>query len=195
MNWLLVIANKLKILSFIIFITGLCIGTTSAELPAIPESVRIPSLSNIDLESQIGFYDLLSEKDEVYNIRLYSGIQNLLVSITKPTDERFIFKGKMILDEENHDDEYPDFTFTPLYYYSPEHDELINSVMDFSKQRNLALSSYAVETNQLIVSQNGLLFVYPNSVVQDKISNVNGSPISMIPAPKNTTAKRSFWFF
>ncbi|MBK5143279.1 hypothetical protein I2494_06040 [Budviciaceae bacterium BWR-B9] len=195
MNWLLVIANKLKIVLFLTVTTGLYIGTVSAELYSVPECVRVPSLTGINLKTQIGFYDLLSEKDEIYNIRLYSGIENLLVSITDPTDDRFIFKGKMILDEENHYDKYPDFKFTPLYYYNPEHDELINSVMDINKQRSLALSSYAVGTDQLIVSQNGLLFVYPNSVIEDKISNIDGSPVSMIPDPNNTTAKKSFWSF
>ncbi|AKJ41394.1 hypothetical protein [Pragia fontium] len=175
MSLLRVIIKGLVLVSGLVAISLSLVNIASANSPKVQDS---EILKDMDLESQLGFYDLLSKKEEVYDVRLYPGMQDILVNVTTPKNSRLIIKGRMVLDTQVSGNN--SFKFSTIYYYNPMPDQLIDSVMDSSKREPLLINSYATETDQLIVTQNGLLFIHPK-----------GSNILQVLAPKPLAAPAS----
>lgn len=165
MSSLRVIAKGIGLISLLAAVGLSLINITSANTP---EKAEAENSGITYFESQIGFYDMLSKKEEVYDVHLYPGAQVLLANITDPNDSRFIIKGKMLRDPQN--DGNNSYKFTSVYYYNPIPDQLIDSVLDSSKQNSLLFRNYPTNEDQLMVAQNGLMFLYPKSAKAHNLS-------------------------
>lgn len=150
---------KATVLALFMVISVSFIARTHANGP--PNESDIAVVEDLDLKSQMGFYDLLSEQEEVYDVRMFPGNNSFLISITTPSDSRFIMKGDMKLEKNKSGG--TDFKFLPIYYNSPQKNRLIDSLIDGTTNRIMLLNSFQNEKNQVIISQNGLVFVHPKS--------------------------------
>lgn len=156
-----------------------------------PNGADIAVVEDPDLRSQIGFYDLLSEQEEVYDVKLFPGANSFLVSMTTPSESSFILKANMKL-EKNKSGE-TEFRFLPIYYSTSNKNKmigslLVDSLVDGTKNRELLLSSFQNDKNQVIISQNGMILVHPKSAKLEYTNPVvkntkTTKPIENSPAP------------
>lgn len=62
-------------------------------------ALAITNIDNISVnphsEMQMGFYDLLSHKKEIYDVRITSTHGAVISTITNPNDNRFILRGNL----------------------------------------------------------------------------------------------------
>ncbi|VFS47911.1 hypothetical protein [Budvicia aquatica] len=132
---------KATVLALFMVISVSFIARTHANGP--PNESDIAVVEDLDLKSQMGFYDLLSEQEEVYDVRMFPGNNSFLISITTPSDSRFIMKGDMKLEKNNSGG--TDFKFLPIYYNSPQKNRLIDSLIDGTTNRIMLLNSFQNE--------------------------------------------------
>lgn len=161
MNSPLVIAKVILLMLFI----ALCATFVARTHATSISDGDIELTEDDDLNSQAGFYDLLSQKEEVYDVKMFPGNNSFLITFTTPADDRFTLKGKINL--EPYKNGKTKFTFLPLYYHSPEPDRLIDSLFDGTRPREIVLSNYKTDDDQVIISQNGLVFVHPKAAKLD----------------------------
>lgn len=178
MNSPLVIAKVILLALFI----ALCATFVARTHATSTSDSDITLTEDYELNSQAGFYDLLSQKEEVYDVKMFPGDNSFVITFTTPADEHFMLKGKMNL--EPYKDGKTKFSFIPLYYNSPEPDRLIDSLIDGTRPREMLLSNYKTDDNQVIISQNGLVFVHPKAAKLDYIA-----PTTLTVQQNGTTVK------
>ena len=118
-------------------------------------------LQNMAKQTQLGFYDLLSDKQEIYDIDIrptYS--DNYIASLTLQTDPNFILKGNITLTpSDSHD--YSHLNFTPIHYQNQETNRMLHSLIDYTTYNDILIHDLKVNSNQLIVSHLGILILMP----------------------------------
>ncbi|MGC6096706.1 hypothetical protein [Citrobacter portucalensis] len=107
---------------------------------------------------QIGFYDLLSDKEEHYNIQIMDINGAMLLTITSLTDTTFLIKGR--LDEGKEKNGRLFYSYVPVRYNNPQDYKMIFSFVDFFRHTDVWVYPLVVNKQPLLVSQSGLMFVY-----------------------------------
>lgn len=120
-----------------------------------------PSLQHGNVEGgfQMGFYDLMSQKKEVYNVDLKTTRGVLMSNITNPDDNRFVLKGKFTPTEKKQGRIY--FNLTPIFYSSDQKGLMIEGLVDQLMYANYWMEPISYSDKSLVVGQNGSIFVYP----------------------------------
>ena len=145
---------KLYLLSLILFTLGYSLANMTDKnlIDAVP-------LQNIAKQTQLGFYDLLSDEQEIYDIDIrptYSN--NYIASLTMQADPNFILKGNIALTpSDGHD--YPHLNFTPIHYQNLETNRMLHSLVDYTTYNNILIHNLNVNSDQLIVSHLGILIL------------------------------------
>lgn len=166
MKWQPVIP-KIAILKIITLIALFCISLLL--LNYIIKANRIESnLSATDKDlhkvsdlTQLGFYDLLSQKEELYDVQIQpSSSDSYISTITAVDDPEFILKAnlnKIIKNHQQHLD------FTPVYYYNPNDNRMIDSFVDYASHHDMWIKQVTTEKTRLAVA-NGYMIVILNHI-------------------------------
>lgn len=120
----------------------------------------IPQLSPSD-ETQLGFYDILAEKTEIYNLQIKNANpNNYSVSLTMPEDQRFTLRGKIVV-VHGKDMAYSHLDFTPIYYHNPQPNRMVNNFVDYTTHNDFLIRDLKTNDSQLIVARSGMLVLMP----------------------------------
>ncbi|WP_339361312.1 hypothetical protein [Candidatus Regiella insecticola] len=84
---------------------------------------------------QIGFYDLLSKKKEIYDVKIVINQNTLLSTIVDPNDNRFIFKGKFV--QKSLPGQPLQYHYTPIFYHNPTSGLMVDGLIDYFTQHNM----------------------------------------------------------
>jgi len=108
---------------------------------------------------QLGFYDLMSQRKEIYDSNMRTTNGTILSTITSPDDNRFVFKGKF--DETFAQSGKLYFYLTPIYYSTPQKGLMIDGLVDLLMHAQFWMSPIEVGGKPIVVGQSGSIFVYP----------------------------------
>lgn len=160
-----------KSILFLLLISALLM-TLGYSLARATDSVEhLPSKVFSSDQTQIGFYDILAEKQEIYNLQI-KGTQanNYIVSLAMPQDERFTLKGKIIVVQGDNQN-YSHLDFTPVYYYNPQPNRMISSFVDYTTHHDFLIRDLDTNDSQLIVARSGMLVLMPEIFSMPKHKN------------------------
>ena len=79
----------------------------------VMQTANVPQ-SNVEGFLQLGFYDLMSMRKEIYDSHMQTVNGSILTTITSPNDNRFVLKGKFTGINEQNGRQF--FAYTPIYY-------------------------------------------------------------------------------
>lgn len=151
MKWLTVKNLKIKISVCLILLLSVLhsINTLSHARPRPTESKG---------QLQIGFYDLLADQHENYNVQIMDMNGAMLLTITHPADAMFLIKGRM--DEEKEKNGRTFYSYNPVRYSNPQNHKMIFSFIDFLRHNEVWVYPMTVNKQPLLIGQSGLMFVY-----------------------------------
>ncbi|WP_423242562.1 hypothetical protein [Yersinia enterocolitica] len=105
-------------------------------------------------EMQMGFYDLLSHKKEIYDVRITPTQGAVISTITNPNDNRFIFKGKFTVEATKN--LQVNFKYTPIFYNNPTSGRMIDGFMDYMTHNNIFMTPMTVAGQPLLYGLSGI---------------------------------------
>lgn len=105
-------------------------------------------------EMQMGFYDLLSHKKEIYDVRITPTQGAVISTITNPNDNRFIFKGKFTVEAAKN--QQVNFKYTPIFYNNPTSGRMIDGFMDYMTHNNIFMTPMTVAGQPLLYGLSGI---------------------------------------
>jgi hypothetical protein len=108
---------------------------------------------------QLGFYDLMSRRKEIYDSHMQTVNHAILTMITNPNDNRFVVKGKFT--EIGDQDGRRFFSYTPIYYSTPQKGLMIDGLVDMLMHVDFWMQPVFVDNQPLVVGQSGAIFLYP----------------------------------
>ena len=153
MNW-----QPVKRVNLLIVVAIALIALGSLAYRLIPTSSELPH-GPVTGGFQMGFYDLMSQSKEIYNVNLQTTRDVLMATITNPDDNRFVLKGKFTPTEKKQGRIY--FNLTPIFYSSEQKGLMIEGLVDQLMYSNYWMEPIAMRDRSLIVGQNGSIFLYP----------------------------------
>lgn len=117
---------------------------------------------NIESDFQMGFYDLMSQQKEIYNVSIQTTRGVLMTNITSPDDSRFALKGKFTPTQRKQGRVY--FNLTPIFYNAEHKGLMIDGLVDQLMYSNYWMEPISYRNKSLIVGQDGA--IVPYSAVQ-----------------------------
>ena len=143
----------------LLFILTLALAALSVlALRSFHESSTL-SYGNIESGFQMGFYDLMSQQKEIYNVSLQTTRGILMANITSPDDSRFALKGKFTPTQKKQGRIY--FNLTPIFYNAEHKGLMIDGLVDQLMYSNYWMEPIPFNNKSLIVGQDGAIFLYP----------------------------------
>ncbi|WP_279050795.1 hypothetical protein [Cedecea davisae] len=107
---------------------------------------------------QMGFYDLMSRRKEVYDSRMEMVNHTILTTITSPDDPRFMLKGKFTRIDSRQGQEW--FSWSPIYYSPPSKGLMIDGLVDLMMNMDVWMQPLKLNGQPLVVGQSGIIFLY-----------------------------------
>ena len=108
---------------------------------------------------QLGFYDLMAKRKEIYDSHMQTVNGSILTTITSPNDNRFVLKGKFTGISAQYSRHF--FNYTLIYYSTPHKGLMIDGLVDMLMHIDIWMQPLEVGNQQLIVGQSGAIFLYP----------------------------------
>ncbi|WP_297206767.1 hypothetical protein [uncultured Pluralibacter sp.] len=142
----------IALLAVLVIAAGVC--AWRAAFPPPPEVN-----SHFQGSFQLGFYDLMSQRKELYNSGMRIAHTTLFSTITSPDDNRFVFKGKFTQNLARQGKLY--FTLSPIYYSTPQKGLMIDGLMDLLMHTRFWMMPLETGAESLIVGQTGSIIIYP----------------------------------
>lgn len=152
MKWPFAPVNK-KLLGGIILLALLL----SASLLMWPTKPPVPL--KVKGEVQMGFYDLMAQRKEIYDSSMQTVGSTILTTITSPDDNRFVLKGKFTRLDLNNGKIF--FSYTPIYSSSPRSGLMIDGLVDLLMHVDVWMEPLQLKNQPIVVGQSGMIFLYP----------------------------------
>lgn len=115
--------------------------------------------TDVEGNFQLGFYDLMSQRKEIYDSSMRTTNGTVLSTITSPEDNRFVFKGKFTQTYVQSGKLF--FYLTPIYYSTPQKGLMIDGLVDLLMHTRFWMAPLEVGSKQLVIGQSGSIFLYP----------------------------------
>lgn len=123
-----------------------------------PQSSAVAK-QQITVDVQMGFYDLMSRRKEIYGSHMEMVNHTILTTITSPDDPRFILKGKFTQTYVYRGRHW--FSWSPIYYSTASKGLMIDGMVDLMMNRDIWMQPLKLDGQPLVVGQNGIIFLYP----------------------------------
>lgn len=153
MSWLPVKRRKL-----LITLPLVMVALAAMTYKLLPSSSAF-QYGNVQGGFQMGFYDLMAQRKEIYDVSLQTTRGVLMANITSPDDNRFVLKGKFTPTQKKQGRVY--FNLTPIFYRSEQKGSLIEGLVDQLMYANYWMEPISLNRQSLVVGQNGSIFLYP----------------------------------
>ena len=108
---------------------------------------------------QLGFYDLMSGRKEIYDSHMQTANHAILTTITNPNDNRFVLKGKFAEIKEQSGKRF--YSYTPIYYSKAQKGLMIDGLVDMLMHIDFWMQPVYVGKQPLVIGQSGAIFLYP----------------------------------
>lgn len=155
-----VVTSKHILILFTISALLILLGHSMTRANAHSVNNRIVDERSLD-QIQLGFYDLMAEKQEIYDVRIKDiKPSSYTVSLTSPTDHNFILEGKIAIMNQN-EKTCPHLNFTPVHYDNPQKNLMINSFVDYTSHHDFLIRDLDKNDSQLVVANTGMLILIP----------------------------------
>lgn len=151
MRWKPVL-NWKWLLSYVLIAAAVFTGVRVWHTPVSPQA-------NIEGFLQLGFYDLMSKRKEIYDSHMQTVNHAILTTITSPNDNRFVLKGKFTEINEQNGKRF--YSYTPIYYSTAQKGLMIDGLVDMLMHVDFWMQPLFVDTQPLVVGQSGAIFLYP----------------------------------
>jgi len=102
---------------------------------------------------QLGYYDLLSRKREVYDTAFVLQDRRLNMTLTSPNDNRFGVKVNL-LPKRSYSNKLL-FDFKPVYYADNNQNRMIKSILGYGWQKRVVFDLLTFEGQLLVVTPSG----------------------------------------
>ncbi|WP_435947538.1 hypothetical protein [Dryocola sp. BD586] len=152
MKWLFVPVNKW--LAGGALLLAILIAAGFFMWPAKP-----PLPQKIQAVVQMGFYDLMSQRKEIYNSSMKTVGNTILTTITSPDDSRFVLKGKFTRLELEEGKMF--FSYTPIYSSTLRSGLMIDGLVDLLLHMDVWMEPLRLGDQPIVVGQSGMIFLYP----------------------------------
>ena len=153
MKWLFVPVNKW--LSGGALLLATLIAISFFMWPANP-----PLPQRIQGVVQMGFYDLMSQRKEIYDSGMQTVGNTILTTITSPDDSRFVLKGKFT--RLGLGDGRLFFSYTPIYSSTIRSGLMIDGLVDLLLHSDIWMEPLQLKDQPIVVGQSGMIFLYPS---------------------------------
>lgn len=110
-------------------------------------------------DTQIGFYDLLSSRKEVYDSRMDRVNNTILITFTSPEDSRFVLKGKLYRTHYDFGKQW--YAWSPIYFSSTRNGLMIDSLVELMRGTGIWMQPLNSSQQPLAIGQSGSIFLYP----------------------------------
>lgn len=147
-----------KRVNLLIVVIMVLVALSALAFKLYPASANAPH-GNVEGGFQMGFYDLMSQQKEIYDVRLQSTRGVMMTTITNPNDNRFMLKGKFTPTQKKQGRIY--FNLTPIYYSAEQKGLIIDGLVDQLMYSNYWMEPISFNKQSLVVGQNGAIFLYP----------------------------------
>lgn len=154
MRWLPV-RKRVNVIVLTLVVAIILIPFTFKALSSTPGD----AYGKVEGDFQMGFYDLMSQRKEIYDAHISTVKQALMVTITDPDDNRFVLKGKFTPTQTKKGKIY--FNLTPIFYKRVQTGLMIDGLVDQLMNSNYWLEPLSSAGQPLIVGQSGSIFLYP----------------------------------
>lgn len=118
-----------------------------------------PLPQKIQGDVQMGFYDLMSQRKEIYDSSMKTVGNTILTTITSPDDSRFVLKGKFTRLGVNDGKIF--FSYTPVYSSTPHSRLMIDGLVDLLLHVDVWMEPLRLDDQPIVVGQSGMIFLYP----------------------------------
>lgn len=108
---------------------------------------------------QMGFYDLMSRRKEIYDSSMKTVNNTILTTITSPDDNRFVLKGKFTEIERKNNQIF--FSYTSIYSSTYRSGLMIDGLVDLLLNVDVWMEPLNLNGQPLVVGQSGMIFLYP----------------------------------
>lgn len=150
--------QRAKRVNLLIVVVMVLVGLGTLAFKLYPATSALPR-STAEGSFQMGFYDLMSQQKEIYDVRLQTTRGMIMTTITNPNDNRFMLKGKFTPTQKKHGRIY--FNLTPIYYSTEQKGLMIDGLVDQLMYSNYWMEPISFNQQSLVVGQNGAIFLYP----------------------------------
>lgn len=152
MKWLSVPAIKWKL-------PVITVATVVAVILSLsPAAFSSPEKQPLRDYGQIGLYDLMSQRKEIYDARLQSVDHTLQSTITSPNDNRLVLKGK--IEKLGSRDQKRFYSYTPIYQNLPQQGLMINGLTDLFTYTGISMEPIELNGELIALGQNGMIILY-----------------------------------
>lgn len=127
-----------------------------------PHSLKEAAISTMPsgeqgLRIQMGFYDLLSQQKEIYDVTLKQNEGTFLSQITAQDNPDFLLKGRWLLKSKKKNEE--DFDYQPVYASHPDDIRMLSGKLDYYQHNDARLYITEMNGTYVLLDQTGMIFV------------------------------------
>ena len=150
--------QRAKRVNLLIVVAMVLVGLGTLAFKLYPATSALPR-STAEGSFQMGFYDLMSQQKEIYDVRLQTTRGMIMTTITNPNDNRFMLKGKFTPTQKKHGRIY--FNLTPIYYSTEQKGLMIDGLVDLLIHKKIQMWNMDINGQRLFVWQTGGIFLPP----------------------------------
>ncbi|MFK8259628.1 hypothetical protein ACFL9S_17805 [Erwinia sp. AnSW2-5] len=145
---------KWKTASISLLLVTLLVLLSAALMKRLPgQQMRLFTQIFHEEDVQLGYYDLLSRKREIYDTTFVTQDHRLSMTLTSPNDNRFgvkvnllqrsVYSNKLIFD------------FKPIYYSDNNENRMIKSILGYGWQKRVVFDQLTFEGQHLVITPSG----------------------------------------
>ncbi|MFS2220975.1 hypothetical protein [Pantoea sp. B65] len=144
---------SLMVLIFLVLVMAMLFRS----LPASNTSdIFLPQITNENI--QLGYYDLLADKRELYDPRFEVRGGAVFITLTSPDDSNFSSKIKMQMQYRTPIGLL--YSYQPLYYSDPHGHRMIQNILSFMSHNGVTLNGFEFEDRRVVITPSGLTLSY-----------------------------------
>lgn len=152
MKWMFALASAL-----IVSLLAMWTVTHAQENQSLPSELVFYRKDFQNQNLQLGYYDLLAEKKELYDPHFENRSGTLLMTLTSPDDNHFVAKGKLIKREDVR--KGVAFNYQPIFHSNPGGGLIVNNSLKYMTTNVVSVTTLKNDNTELLIAHNGLILV------------------------------------
>jgi hypothetical protein len=162
MKWLSVPVRKwgLRILASTVLTVAMIFFFIQGAMSSVDSNTATVDHNAVTVKTyrQIGFYDLMSQRKEIYDIQLRWLNQTWQSTITSPDDNRIVLKGKIEFVSKKGQSLL--YSYTPIYQDLPGNKMMISELNDLFTYAGIWMERIELNGEVIAIGQNGIGVLY-----------------------------------
>lgn len=145
---------KWKTASISLLLVTLLVLLSAALMKRLPgQQMALFTRASNGEDVQLGYYDLLSRKREIYDTAFVTQDHRLSMTLTSPNDNRFGVKVNLL--QRSLYSNRLIFDFKPIYYADDNQNRMIKSILGYGWQKRVVFDQLTFEGEQWVITPSG----------------------------------------